>query len=90
MSNFFLYLRDMFTALVLNWQAEREQRARDKHKQHWQAGQIGGGAMVQLGFMTQAEAIRCVQALKGDNEPIAYIDFERGFIAHGRMPERGE
>lgn len=78
------------TALFLNWKANsamaREQKRRDAHRQHWQAGQIGGGAMVQLGFMTEAEAIRRVQLLKGDDEPIAYVDFERGFIAHGRHP----
>lgn len=90
MKKFFQYLRDMVVALFLNWQAEREQRARDAHKQHWQAGRIGGGAIVQLGFMTQAEAIRRVQLLKGDDEPIAYVDFERGFIAHGAHPGEKE
>ena len=88
MKTFFRYWRDTIAALFLNWQAEREQHARDKHKQHWQAGAIGGGSMTQLGYMTQAEAIRRVQSLKGDDEPISYVDFERGFIAHGRMPER--
>ena len=65
---------------------EREQRRRDDHKQHWQCCQIGGGAIVQLGHMTESQAIRRVQILKGDNEPIAFVDFERGFIAHGRHP----
>lgn len=82
----FRYWRDNCAALFLNWKAEREQRRHDAHKQHWQAGQIGGGAVMQLGFMTEAEAIRRVQSLKGDDEPIAYVDFERGFIAHGRHP----
>ena len=90
MINFFRYLGTMLAALFLNWKASvemnREQRRREKHKQHWQAGQIGGGAMVQLGFMTETQAIRRVQLLKGDDEPIAYVDFERGFIAHGRHP----
>lgn len=76
-----------------DWQAKRklarDQRRRDKHKQHWQAGKIGGGAIVQLGFMTESQAIERVQSLKGENEPIAFIDFERGFIAHGTMPDPG-
>lgn len=84
------YLGEAIVTQVLTWRtalyAAREQRRRDAHKQHWQAGQVGGGAMMQLGYMTQGEAIARVQLLKGKDEPIAYVDFERGFIAHGRHP----
>lgn len=90
MNNFFRYWGTAIAAYFLNWRASltlgRQQRKREKHKQHWQAGQVGGGAIVQLGFMTQGQAIHRVRLLKGDNEPIAYVDFERGFIAHGRHP----
>lgn len=84
------HLGESIATQVLTWRtafnAIREQRRRDAHKQHWQAGQLGGGAMIQLGYMTQAEAIARLQLLKGKDEPIAYVDFERGFIAHGRHP----
>ncbi len=84
------YLGEAIATKVLTWRtavfAWREQRRRDTHKQHWQAGQVGGGAVIQLGHMTQAEAIARLQLLKGKDEPIAYVDFERGFIAHGRHP----
>lgn len=64
-----------------------EQRARERHVQHWQAGAVGGGAIVQLGYMTEKQAIARVQELKGVDEPIVFVDFERGFIAHGSMPD---
>jgi len=84
------HLGESIATQVLTWRTafndRREQRRRDRHKQHWQAGQVGGGAVIQLGFMTQAEAIVRLQLLKGKDEPIAYVDFERGFIAHGRHP----
>lgn len=83
-------LAESIATWALTWRtalyARREQRRRDAHKQHWQAAQVGGGAVIQLGYMTQAEAIARVQLLKGKDEPIAYVDFERGFIAHGRHP----
>ncbi len=84
------YLGEAIATKVLTWRtalyARREQRQQDAHQQHWQAGQVGGGAVIQLGYMTRAEAIARVQLLKGKDEPIAYVDFERGFIAHGRHP----
>ena len=73
-----------FHALAANFRAERQMRRKAKHKQHWQAGSIGGGASYQLGYMTEAEALTRLQIIKGDDEPIAYVDFERGFIAFGR------
>lgn len=85
------YLGEAIATTLLTWRTSfndrREQRRRDRHRQHWQAGQVGGGTVMQLGYMTQAEAIARVQLLKGDTEPIVYVDFERGFIAHGRHPE---
>lgn len=87
---FVRYLGEAIATKALTWRtsfhARREQRRRDAHLQHWQAGQVGGGAMIQLGFMTQAQAIARIQLLKGKDEPIAFVDFERGFIAHGRHP----
>jgi hypothetical protein len=87
------YIALAIGARFMTWRAgralARNQRRRENHKQHWQAGKIGGGATMQIGFMTEAEAIARVESLKGENEPIAFVDFERGFIAHGTMPERG-
>ncbi len=71
------------TGIFLRVQESR----RAKHKQHWQAGSIGGGAIVQLGFLTEREALKKLQYIKGDDEPIGFVDFERGFIAYGRHPE---
>ena len=36
--------------------------------------------------MTEQEALIRLQIIKGDDDPIAYVDFERGFIAYGRHP----
>lgn len=80
-----------FRALAANFRAELSarlsERRRARHRQHWQAGAVGGGAMVQLGHMTEIAALARLQNIKGDDEPIIYVDFERGFIAYGRMPE---
>jgi len=73
-------------ALTANFRAELEARRKARHKQHWQAGSIGGGSSYQLGYMTEAEALTRLQIIKGDNEPISYVDFERGFIAFGKHP----
>lgn len=81
-------------ALVANFRAELSARVsayrRTRHRQHWQCGGVGGGAIVQLGHMTEAQALKKLQNIKGDNEPIVYVDVERGFIAYGRMPEQSE
>lgn len=90
----FRYIGEAIALKFLTWrtrrQDTREQRRREAHKQHWQAGQIAGGAVDQLGFMTQAEAVRRVNLLKGDDAPIVFIDFERGFIAFGKHPDASE
>ncbi len=64
-----------------------ETRRKAQHKQHWQAAPIGGGGTMQLGYMTEAEALTRLQIMKGDDEPIAFVDFERGFIVFGRQSE---
>ena len=74
-------------ALTANFRAELESRRKAKHKQHWQAGSIGGGSTLQLGYMTEAEALVRLRLIKGDDEPVAYVDFERGFIAFGKQPD---
>jgi len=56
------------------WRAER-------FRQHWQAGKLGGGAMLQLGYITELQAIERVMRMK--DGPIVFIDRERGFIAFG-------
>lgn len=85
------YLGEAIATKALTWRTAfytaRQQRRRDRHKQHWQTGQVGGGSIVQLGYMTEAEAIARLQLLKGKDEPIVYVDFERGFIAHGTVPK---
>lgn len=73
-------------AMTANFRAELEARRKAKHKQHWQAAPIGGGGSIQLGYMTEAEALVRLQIIKGDDEPVSYVDFERGFIAYGRHP----
>jgi len=87
----FRYLTGLLYALVANLKAELFQRVseyrRATHKQYWQAGGVGGGSIVQLGFLTEAQALKKMQNIKGDNEPIVYVDFERGFIAYGKMSE---
>ncbi len=75
-----------FRALVANFRAELSERRKAKHKQHWQAAPVGGGGAIQLGYMTEIEALARLQIIKGDDDPIAYVDFERGFIAYGRHP----
>ncbi len=82
----FVRLLTLRTSISLRVSAYR----RAHHKQYWQAGSIGGGATVPLGLMTEAEALAKIQFLKGDNEPIAYVDFERGFIAYGKHPESAQ
>ncbi len=79
-------IADFFHALIANFQAELAERRKAKHKQHWQAAPIGGGGSIQLGYMTEQEALIRLQIIKGDDDPIAYVDFERGFIAYGRHP----
>lgn len=79
-----------FRALVANFRAERETRRKAKHKQHWQAAPVGGGGTIQLGYMTEAEALIRLRLIKGDRDPVAYVDFERGFIAYGRHPGEKE
>jgi hypothetical protein len=71
-------------ALVANFLAELEARRKAKHKQHWQAGNIASGGVLQLGFMTETEALARLQIIKGDDDPIVFVDFERGFIAFGK------
>lgn len=83
---FYVRLLTLRTGISLRVSAYR----RARHKQYWQAGSIGGGATVPLGLMTEAEALARIQFLKGDNEPVAYVDFERGFIAYGKHPETGQ
>lgn len=87
----FRYLTESFYVRVLTIRTgislRVQESRRAKHKQHWQAGSIGGGAVVQLGFLTEREALEKLQYIKGDDEPIAYVDFERGFIAYGKHPE---
>lgn len=61
-----------------------------RHRQHWQAGAVGGGGMVQLGFVTKSQALDLLQSIKGDNEPVVYVDTERGFIAYGKHPEAAQ
>jgi hypothetical protein len=39
-----------------------------------------------LGYMTETEALARLQVIKGKDDPIAYVDFERGFIAYGSHP----
>lgn len=56
------------------WKAER-------FRQHWQAGKLGGGAMFQLGYITELKAVEMVMRMK--DGPIVFIDRERGFIAFG-------
>lgn len=76
-----------FRALAANFRAELSERRKAKHKQHWQAGQVGGGSIVQLGYMTEVAALAKLQYIKADDEPIVYVDFERGFIAYGAPPQ---
>ena len=76
----FLHLR----ARLEMWWLER---CIARRKQHWQAGAIGGGAIVQLGFLTETQALAKVRTIKGENDPIAFVDTERGFIAYGKHPE---
>ena len=75
-----------FRALAANFRAELEARRQRKFKQHWQAGKVGGGSTLQLGYMTEVEALARLQIIKGDDDPIVYVDFERGFIAYGVHP----
>lgn len=90
----FRYIGEAIALKILTWRTSRndsrEQRRREQHKQHWQAGQVAGGAVDQLGFMTQAEAVARVRLLKGDDDPIVFIDFDRGFIAFGKHPDASE
>lgn len=65
--------------------ANRRAARLEKIKQHWQAGSIGGGASVQLGWMTRSQAIRAVEIMR--TGPVVFIDDERGFIAFGNPPE---
>jgi hypothetical protein len=78
---------DFFRALVANFRAELSERRKAKHKQHWQAAPVGGGGTIQLGYMTEAEALIRLRLIKGDRDPVAYVDFERGFIAFGKHPD---
>ena len=82
--------RHFFRALAANFRAELEARRQRKFKQHWQAAPIGGGGTIQLGYMTEVAALARLQNIKGDDDPIAYVDFERGFIAYGRHPDEKE
>jgi len=75
-----------FGAFFSNLRAELEARRQRKFKQHWQAGKVGGGSTLQLGYMTEVEALSRLQIIKGDDDPIVYVDFERGFIAYGKDP----
>lgn len=89
----FRYLAESFYVRLLTYRLRIHIRVsayrRARHKQYWQAGSIGGGATVPLGLMTEAEALAKIQFLKGDNEPVAFVDFERGFIAYGKFDHPG-
>ncbi len=79
-------IRYFLKALIDNFRAELEARRQRKFKQHWQAGKVGGGSTIQLGYMTEIEALARLQIIKGDDDPIVYVDFNRGFIAYGKHP----
>lgn len=65
-------------------------REPDAPKLYWQAAPIGGGGTVQLGLLTETQALAKVQLIKGENDPIAFVDTERGFIAYGKHPESAQ
>lgn len=80
----------MFSRWYSRFELRRLERRKAQHKQHWQAGQVGGGAIVQLGYLTEIQALAKVQMIKGENDPIAFVDIERGFIAYGKHPESAQ
>jgi len=80
------YVWGTINAFLANYINERR---RTKHKQYWQAGALGGGGTISLGFMTEAGALEKLQSIKGDNEPVVFVDFDRGFIAYGKQPDSG-
>lgn len=86
------FIYDFFRALVANFKTELEARRQRKHKQHWQAGNVANGSVLQLGYMTEVEALARLQILKGDDDPIVYVDFERGVITYGKhsQPTKSE
>lgn len=77
----------MLSQWISRMQLRRLERRNARHKQHWQAGAIGGGTVVQLGFLTETQALTKLQLIKGENDPIAFVDTKRGFIAYGKHPE---
>lgn len=85
------YLSEAIATRYLNWLADRSatrtQRRRDELKQHWRAAAVGGGGTVELGYVTETDAIQKLQNIKSENEPIVYVDTDQAFIAYGRMPD---
>ena len=85
------YFAEQVTVRFLSWLADlaasRAQRRRDQVTKHWRAAAIGGGGTVELGYVTESQAIQKLQEIKGENEPIVYVDPDQAFIAYGRMPD---
>ena len=74
---------EIHNAIVERINARREQTIR----QYWQCGNIETGSVIPLGMLTEIQALEKVQYIKGDDDPIAFVDHERGFIAFGKEPK---
>lgn len=86
-------IREMLSAILLTYRVHRLEAARKRvdyllsvTPRFWQAASIGGGTHMQLGQITESEAL---QFLKTSGHVIAYLDRSAAFIAvKGESQER--